>query len=1133
MINMSHTSPEWLVHTAKVGQVFSEAVSKVKAIYKEAYPQASRSTSFKKLSSALDSLGPTTIRNWSEREINEVLECCYWNGKKIKSSIPAFSKHKYASNALTSFFKAVFILLWGRRQVILPLDFTLPVNQDVVLDRVTEACGSTALEFARSVSLTSELVYVGAMGKQERLLRANSWYRVLLSTTVYQPDDLTGEDIRELYWASVGARGSLLQRYYIKDFLTAMGQLGSKASEVRCFFESEYDSKIAAKAMEFQFYSQLQEVSREVALSDHTLLFLQSNNCTVEQLAQHYSNSALVRNSFALSDTLEDNQVEMPPGYKYIDVEAKNLCLLLKSVFGKFSRANPLQNQKNRKVALNYILCYCALYLSAFYKLRDGGLDKYPRTLNDLFDAAHFTVDNELLDGVATYRIKPPQTFLHYFDVVAGVNKWSPETRNQRVRVIQDLHEYIEANNRVLPDADKVRNSFNKSHYARIKGRSGTVKKSIPRAYLATFIDMLYSLEYLVMHLNEMAAGKMPGVKEDELTIVSSSQLVSDPHWAGVWGRGELSCDAVDQRLLNYCPIFYHDSKIRSFEYIPRFYRIIDMVLTKKSADSEAVVNEQRVITNDIRLTQLMCETGIRQHHLIWLDRDAYDKYFDKNSRRPLAPLYVSTDKAHGPWSAIVSRHVMGILKRQRDWYDCCGDPSYKHPLWYGGQVDSGFGEMKPLFRTPQSLGSWTNYRSFRLLLVLMQYFIRKQLGDLTTRELVVFARGKGLPNTFIGSFNVSELSKVPQQKLISDITPHGLRAGFVSEAIKFLPPSLIGKHFTGQSESQVYYYLLLHDEDELSHDEILCDMLMRNQKRLADGVAPLMAEAIIKLNQRLRESIVSDPEKAISTHRLMSLSRMKNGPDGLDLIRAKDVTDFAFNATHICPFNNICPKEVVHMLGGANTCALCPYAIRGVDHIPAIGAQKDKYKELMVGVLTMIKELLRRKPEQRSETEMERLEREHDHYARQTVMLEALELQLIEMAASGQHNALMAKNRQEIIGHYKMVELDSHSKLLKRLIDVQNFPDLTSPDLDCRLSLIRGSLLMYKGDVRECLKVDGRTEFTPASKAAALISSIVRSEVMTTMEVYKICATAEDLYQFDTQPARVMSDFLSINVLS
>lgn len=1133
MINMSHTTPKWLVHTAQVGQVFSEAVIEVKAIFKNSYPQASRSTSFKKISNALDSLGPMTIRNWCEQDINNVLECCYWNGKKIKASIPEFSNHKYASNALTSFFKAVFILLWGRKQILLPLDFTLPVNQDVVLDRVTEICGSKALEFARSVSLTSEIVYLGTMGKQERLLRANSWYRVLLSTTIYQPDDLISDDIRELYWASVGVRGSLLQRYYIKDFLTALSQLGNKASEVRCFFESEYGSKIAAKAMESQFFSQLQEASREVALSDHTLHFLQSSNCTVEQLAEHYNNSALVRNSFALPDIIEDDQVEMPPGYEYAGTEVKKLCLHLKWVFSKFSRANPLQNQKNRKVALNYALCYFALYLPAFYKLRDGNLDSYPKNLNEIFDAAHFTADEELLDGVATYCIKPPQTFLQYFDVVAEINKWSADTRNQRVRVIEDLHEYIETNNRALPDADNVRNSFNKTHYARSKGRSGTVKKSIPRAYFATFIDMLYSLEYLVMHLNDMADGRTPGVKGGEPIIVSASELANDPFWSGIWGRRELSCEPLEQGLLNYCPIFYHNNEIISFEYIPRFYRVIDMVMTKESSGLKAVVNEQRVITNDIRLTQLMCETGIRQQHLIWLDRDAYDKYFDEDSRRPLAPLYVSTDKAHGPWSAIVSRHVMALLKRQRDWYDCCADPSYKQPLWYGGQQGSGFGEMKPLFRTPQSIGSWANYRSFRLLLVMMQYFIRKQLGDFKTRELVFYARGKGIPNAPIGGFDITELSNVPQQKLISDITPHGLRAAFVSEAIKFLPPSLVGKYMTGQSESQVYYYWLLHDEDELSHDELLCEMLMRNQKRLTDGVAPLMAEAIIKLNSRLRESIVVDPERAISTHRLMSLSRIKNGPDGLDLIRAKDVTEFAFNATHICPFNNICPKEVVHMLGGVNACALCPYAIRGVDHIPAICAQKDKYKEQMVGVLMMIQELLSRKPEQRSESEMERLEREHDHYARQAVMLEALELQLIEMAGSGQHNALIAKNREEIIGHYKKVELDSHCKILKRIIDVQNFPDLTSPDLDCRLSLLRGSLLMHKGDVRAHLKVDGRATFTPASKAAALISSLVRSEVMTTMEVYKVCATAEDLYQIDTQPVMVMSDFLSINVSS
>lgn len=182
---------------------------------------------------------------------------------------------------------------------------------------------------------------------------------------------------------------------------------------------------------------------------------------------------------------------------------------------------------------------------------------------------------------------------------------------------------------------------------------------------------------------------------------------------------------------------------------------------------------------------------------------------------------------------------------------------------------------LRPLFRTQQSPGSWTNYRSFRLLLVGMQYLIRIQFKDTKTRELIKFKYERGIP-TSIAHLEIDDLAKLSHLKLNSDITPHGLRAGFVSEAIKFLPPSLIGRYFTGQSENLVYYYLLLHDEGALSHDEMLCEMLMRNQSRVMDGNAPLMAKTIIELNMRLQKAILTNPDEAITTHRLMSLSRIK-----------------------------------------------------------------------------------------------------------------------------------------------------------------------------------------------------------------------------------------------------------------
>ncbi|MBH3372414.1 hypothetical protein [Pseudomonas juntendi] len=253
-----------------------------------------------------------------------------------------------------------------------------------------------------------------------------------------------------------------------------------------------------------------------------------------------------------------------------------------------------------------------------------------------------------------------------------------------------------------------------------------------------------------------------------------------------------------------------------------------------------------------------------------------------------------------------------------------------------------------------------------------------------------------------------------------------------------------------------------------------------------------------------------------------------KDDKNGIELIRAKEVTELAFNATHICPFKNICPREVADMFGTTNVCALCHYAIRGVDHLPAISAEKDKFKELMVGVLQMIAELLKRKPENRSESDLEKLEQEHDHFARQAVVLEAIEMQLVEMVNSNQSNALIVQNKEEVLGHYARFALKDEAKLLKRLIDVQNFPDATSPDLDCRLAHLRAVLMMHEGPLREHLRIPQNRTGTLASQVATQIASMVRTEAIDSFDIYRICAEEQNFNVAMEQPTKVISQYIA-----
>lgn len=1112
MINLSPTQPIWLIHDDQVSLAFASAADFVKKAYRTKYRMQSRENQRAQMIRGIQKMGAFPFSDWSKAEIEVLLSSCF-HKSNILATIEEFKDFPSgALSALNNLVKLVFIRLWGEKKILLPIKFTMPSQLEEIIDRITLQTFSESLYIIRTVFVNSALNYDGAMSDHERDLRAGYWYRFILTTSIYAPSDLTEADIHNAYYGSVG-KGSLLGRFYISDLLLTLSEKTTAREKLHQFLADTKEKSRLAHEAKKPIWQATNKLKKKSITSEQRLRFLSLKKCTTKDLAATFKTANHMRIAFSLADSSN-----LPGGYQHAPEKVTRFCLMINTVYRSYIASKRLQKEKELLITLNYLLAYCGLYLVKFYQDRDGHLGKYPSTFNDLTCSIYFTADELLVEGLATFKEEQPDTFLSFLAHAGLENNWCNATKYNRILYTDEFCSYIEDNSATIGKSDQFRNSFSSSCYPRMAKSNGTKKKAIPRAYFATFLSMMYSMEYLVMHLNEMADGVTPGVIGGALVYPHISELESQPDWAGIWGSGVLGGAPVRLETLNYCPIFYHDDEIKRFEYIPRFYRTASMDINGRI--------ETRVVMNDIRMTQLMCETGIRQQHLLWLDKAKYDIYLDRSSRRMLAPLFVSSDKAHGEWSAITSRHVLDLLDRQKAWHDRCTSPDYQNDLWYGMTMESKFGKFNPLFRLPTLEKNWFNYRSFPFQLLALQYFIKNTVGDKKLPDLVFKRHFR--QTSQIGSYAYHELAKITARSLTSKITPHGLRAGFVTEAIKFLPPFLVGKYLTGQSEELVYYYALIEDDASVSHEQLLSNALMKNASKIEGGDAPLLAEAILKLNQNLYNSINANPNVAISEHRLMSLMAAKNEKNGIDLIRAKEVSVMAYNSTHICPFNNICPREVAEKFGTANVCSLCPYAIRGVDHLPAISAEKDKFKELMVGVLQIIAELMKRKPEKRSESDLEKLEQEHDHFARQAVVLEAIEMQLVEMANTNQSNSLIVKDKEEVLGHYARFAMKDEAKLLKRLIDVQNFPDATSPDLDCRLAHLRAVLMMHDGSIRDHLRIPPSRTGTLASQVATQIASMVRTEAIDSFEVFRICTEEHQRNETVEQPIRVISQYIS-----
>ena len=97
-------------------------------------------------------------------------------------------------------------------------------------------------------------------------------------------------------------------------------------------------------------------------------------------------------------------------------------------------------------------------------------------------------------------------------------------------------------------------------------------------------------------------------------------------------------------------------------------------------------------------------------------------------------------------------------------------------------------------------------------------------------------------------------------------------------------------------------------------------------------------------------------------------------------------------------------------------------------------------------------------------------------------------------MYEKGLSEELMIKDREEVLRHYERLSLPEEARLLKRLIDVQNFPDASSDDLNMKLAHLRHVLLMKDGDLSKVLGIDPDKSTPIAIKVAAQISGMVKS---------------------------------------
>lgn len=1047
-------------------------------------------------------------------------------GLRKHASIDKFEGNKHVGELL----RLVLIHMWSEKLIILPLAFPAPRAEfasDVFFDFIFSLnCENLTAVWSTNPHSKKD---TGIAFDPNKIIKTSThWCRFITNTNFYNVSDITDDDIKQI----IALKGdSFYSRYYLAQLLPVLANHSKQGDSFKQKVDTillQHDADVkeqakkklsaATKAQWAEGKITLPNKKRRVALNRENYLKYRDSDemkhapkkFLIINEAIDYSEGSQVLEpttfwekffgnmTFSATFGLDDGNVGEHPMYKYLDDKVQAFASLIWLTFSSLSKSKRNQNDKDLNFARNVMLAYVAVYLPAFFRSRDGDLSEYPRSFNE-FECGVYIVRDEYIDKLINDDKELPPTLFKFLEGLSDSQSWVNDTHFARAVQIRLFCEYVELKNAVLPDAGNFTNTIVNGDMPLTSKRTNTGKKFLPRQYFKTLLSMLESFDYLVEHINGMAKQDNPAVINGNLKFVTHFDLHGSNLFKGIWGRPGATEPYVNTKMLNYTPIVYHDGKCYPIDKIRRFYKLDTY---------ETPTGEQtRVLPHAPRISLLMCHTGIRQKHLLWLDKDRFDLGV-REENTGLQPLVVSTDKSHGEWIAIVSKEVIELCRKQKQWYEECKSESFSNPVWYGNKVGAKFGKFRPLFRRNLSDKKWDIYTEFPKMLLSLEIFMREQVKDHDFPQIVRWVptdskkfKGRSIEHAISheeyekGAFDASW-----KYRIQSDYTPHGLRSGFVSEAIRFLPPSLIGSSLTGQTENLVWYYTLLDETSGKDHFEMLLDAFQRHHDDIEDGDAPEIAKKLADLNNRLINQIKSDPADAIDDFGLISLAGVTEDKCGIEIMRAKKNGILAFNSTHICPFNNVCPKEVIKMFGLDKPCSLCPYAVRGKVHLPAINAEKFKNIEMMKEYAQKINAYKKRPANAQVKSDLEKLEKHFDNTTREASALEALEQQLLRLHDEDSDD-LIVSEKDTLLGFYNATQKTDIDHILKRLIDAQVFPDTTTATMRRKLALLRHKI------TRDIGIIEGTENFEQEEHVqfGSLLKSVTDIAQISTKDVYKL----------------------------
>jgi hypothetical protein len=248
-------------------------------------------------------------------------------------------------------------------------------------------------------------------------------------------------------------------------------------------------------------------------------------------------------------------------------------------------------------------------------------------------------------------------------------------------------------------------------------------------------------------------------------------------------------------------------------------------------------------------------------------------------------------------------------------------------------------------------------------------------------------------------------------------------------------------------------------------------------------------------VTSKLQQAFRRDKEKSLVDFGAISFDRETKDDvlSGIKAAKQRPIDSLAFMPTHICPFGNQCPADVMKDLGavpGSRTpCGGCYYSIKTVDHLPRIHG--------LIRVLT----------DECSELESHIAEARKNGASPQSLLQKAnhrkfLASEIISWSVTAHcleqmHSEIKTRSsflleRPEIISEH-LEKLDfgdqSLSNLIARTAEAKSQAEYFTPHLKQQIMVARNKLLAFTGDFNRMLQ-EAPTGFTLIDEFRGLIRS-------------------------------------------